>query len=163
MKVNYLIHEFSPHFQDVLSPLQEYVDRSFDGNVFLNEMTEPTILRKVNALTTDISTFIEKTFQIKTSCCHWGFRNEKGRKIAPQGHIHVKSEASFSAVTCLYGEGTWLEIKGGRITTKTGETVVLIEQTGFENYPHLFSKPINHGGPSDEKKRLIFLSSYKVL
>ncbi len=162
MKINYLIHEFAPHFQEVLTPLKEFVDQSYDGNVFLNEMSEPQILKKIELHTRDIGLLLQERFHIKAKCIHWGFRNEKGRKIAPEGHIHVRSEAIFSAVTCLYGEGTWLDDQKERIVTKAGETVVLVEQRGYEQYPELFKSPINHGGPSGDDKRLIFLSSYEA-
>lgn len=158
--INYRIENFQIEVKEVVPIIRELLRSSPDGNLFLNEIKDPKVLGFVHHHTKVVSEYLKNEFNLYAKAAHWGFRNETGNRVPAKGHVHITSEIILSSVTVLLGEGTWVKDEN-KVSSKEGETLILVEPKGFDKYPKKFKEPCLHGPPSLDKERVIFLVSWE--
>jgi hypothetical protein len=160
-KRNYFIQTFKTDLAALNVFIEEALKRSYDGSFNVNDIKNPHALSYIKSFYEEVSNFIKGEALLRVSPLNGVFRDQRGNKVPKKGHVHQMSEALFSAVTCLEGQGTWFHDKKTQVTQK-GETLILVEPRSFETYPNKFKKPLLHGASEDGKKRLVFISSFTL-
>ena len=118
------------------------------------------LYKKTNSFTNEIKQYLIKKHSLETKVGNWSFRNQSGRVVPPEGHLHVRDNIYFTTLTTILGDGPWYEIEGEKHIVKEKETVVFSEELFLERFPSLGIQPVLHGSPMNSKLRLIFLCSF---
>lgn len=160
-KRNYFIQTFKTDLAALNVFIEEALKSSYDGSFNISDIKNSMALSYIESFYEEVSNFIKSEVFLRVSPLSGVFRDQRGNKVPKNGHVHQLSEALFSAVTCLEGQGTWFHDQKTQVTKK-GETLILVEPRSFETYPHKFKRPLLHGASEDGKKRLVFISSFSL-
>jgi hypothetical protein len=118
------------------------------------------LLCKILMFLEEIKSHLKDEFNLRLEIGNWGLRNESGRRVPPEGHVHVRDNIYFTTITTISGDGPWYELDGEKITCSANETVIFSEELFLEKFPEYNLKPILHGSPQDSLGRLVLLCSF---